>query len=149
MRVDDQRVADAAGHQVPALALVGAHVDALARAIAGVDDLVVALVGGAARVAAVPGCAGVRVQGRPLFWSRTTEVALPASTCVQVWPVFSLRQMPPLVPAQGGVDDHLAGGGELGIDGDLVGRGADELAIAGGGVDRQDVAGAVEVVGGV
>ena len=51
--------------------------------------------------------------------------------------------------AQGGVDDHLAAGRGLGIDDDLVGRVADELAVAAGGVDRQDVAAGIDVVGAV
>ena len=51
--------------------------------------------------------------------------------------------------AHGGVDDHPAAGRGLGIDDDLVGRVADELAIAAGGVDRQDVAAGIDVVGAV
>ena len=86
VNVDDQRVADAAVHQVPDLALVGAQEDAHA-ADGGVDDLEVAL-----DVAA----AGLRTV--PLSGSRTTSVAWPASINCQVLPVSSLRQMPPLVP---------------------------------------------------
>ena len=66
----------------------------------------------------------------PLSGSRTTSVAWPASINCQVLPVSSLRQMPPLRTAQGGVDDHLAGRRQLGIDDDLVDRRADEVAVA-------------------
>ena len=84
-RVDvlDQRVAGGAGHQVEVLRAVGAEVHAVA-AEGGVDE--------------------VEVAASWRFWlllrSRVTSVASPARIWVQVWPLSSDFQMPPLVAAR-------------------------------------------------
>ena len=48
--------------------------------------------------------------------------------------------------AQGGIDDHLAGGRGLGIDGDRERRSPTKTAVAAGGADRQHVAAGINVV---
>ncbi len=114
-----ERVADAAGHQAPDLALVGAHLDAHA-ANAGIDDLEVALDVGAG--------AGVEDGAAVLVEDHGGRLA-----GEHVGPVLARVLAPPDAaggPAQGGVDDHLAGGRELGVDDDLVDRVADEGPVA-------------------
>ena len=94
---------------------------------------------------------GVRIEGTAAAGSRTTSVAWPASINCQVLPVSTLRQMPPLRAAQGGVDDHLAGRRQLGIDDDLERRRCRRIRGRGCGESigsrlplRIDVVGAVE-----
>ena len=96
--VDDQRVADAAGHQAPDLALVGADVDALA-ADAGVDDLEVALdVGAGGRIED-----GAAVGVEDDVGRLAGQHQLPGLARVLAPPDAAVGA------AQGGVDDHLAG----------------------------------------
>ena len=96
--VEDQRVADAAGHQVPDLALVGADEDALA-ADGGVDDLEVALdVGVGGRVED-----GAAVGVEDDVGRLAGEHQLPGLAGVDAPPDAAVGA------AQGGVDDHLAG----------------------------------------
>ena len=52
----------------------------------------------------------------------------------------SLRQIPPFVPAQRGIDDHLAGRRQLGVDNDLVYRHPNKFTVAARRVDRQQIA---------
>ena len=71
------------------------------------------------------GCPGPRCRypGSRLCRYRGREpptVALPASNNCHVLPVFSLRQIRRCRTAHRGVDDHLAGRRQLGIDDDLV-----------------------------
>ena len=118
-QVDDQGVADAAVHHGPDLALVGAHLDAHAPD-AGIDDLEVALDG---RVA-------VGVENDAAVGVEDHRGCLAGQ---HVDPVRARILAPPDAAgraAQGGVDDHLAGGRELGIDDDLVGGVADEGPVA-------------------
>ena len=81
----------------------------------------------------------------PLFGSRTTSVAWPASISCQVLAGVVAPPDAAVGAAQGGVDDHLAVGRELGIDDDLERRRADEGPVARRRLNRQQVAAGVDV----
>ena len=105
--VEDQGVADTAKHLVPDLSLVGAHEDAHA-ADGGVDDLEVALDFGI----------GVGVKDRAALLIEDHGGGLPGHH--QLPGLARVLTAPDAAggAAQGGIDDHLAGGRGLGINGD-------------------------------